>query len=260
MENNSWDSQKLASKYTQIMDTTARGFVRVAVLHAQLMEHLPSAPATVLDIGGGAGHQAFPLAEAGYNVTILDSDTEMLDIAADRRKALPKKTRKRITLVQGDGEHSGDALDNQRFDGVLSHGVLGYLQDPMPMVTQLCQRATDGGIVSIMTGNAKTVTMRPALERRWDDALASFDSNVNNSMGVAAQDDTVENISSLLQANNVQPLGWYGVWLFADLLEMTGTPVGRSEWEQMAAVELEASRRDPYRQMSRVFHLLGRKG
>jgi hypothetical protein len=27
-----------------------------------------------------------------------------------------------------------------------------------------------------------------------------------------------------------------------------------------AAVELEASRRDPYRQLSRVFHLVGRKG
>jgi hypothetical protein len=26
-----------------------------------------------------------------------------------------------------------------------------------------------------------------------------------------------------------------------------------------AAVELEASRRDPYRQLSRVFHLVGRK-
>jgi S-adenosylmethionine-dependent methyltransferase len=29
---------------------------------------------------------------------------------------------------------------------------------------------------------------------------------------------------------------------------------------QVAAVEWEASRRDPYRQLSRVFHLLGRKG
>jgi hypothetical protein len=27
-----------------------------------------------------------------------------------------------------------------------------------------------------------------------------------------------------------------------------------------AAVELEASRRDPYRQLSRIFHLVGRKG
>jgi S-adenosylmethionine-dependent methyltransferase len=27
-----------------------------------------------------------------------------------------------------------------------------------------------------------------------------------------------------------------------------------------AAVELEASRRDPYRQLSRIFHLVARKG
>jgi len=30
--------------------------------------------------------------------------------------------------------------------------------------------------------------------------------------------------------------------------------------ESMLAVELEASRRDPYRQLSRLFHLLGARG
>ena len=38
--------------------------------------------------------------------------------------------------------------------------------------------------------------------------------------------------------------------------------IGKSIAEQMAAaaaVELEAGRRDPYRQLSRIFHLIGRK-
>ena len=62
------------------------------------------------------------------------------------------------------------------------------------------------GVVSIITGNANAMAVRPALERRWDDALASFDAR-----------------------------------------------------SATAAVELEASRRDPYRRLSRVFHLAGRK-
>ena len=46
-------------------------------------------------------------------------------------------------------------------------------------------------------------------------------------------------------------------------LEFSGAELDPSDAQQVAAtaaVELEASRRDPYRQLSRVFHLVGRKG
>jgi len=55
---------------------------------------------------------------------------------------------------------------------------------------------------------------------------------------------------------------WYGVWLFVDWLEFGGAELDPTDTKQVAAtaaVELEASRRDPYRQLSRVFHLVGRK-
>jgi hypothetical protein len=48
-----------------------------------------------------------------------------------------------------------------------------------------------------------------------------------------------------------------------DWLEFSGVELDPSDTTQVAAtarVELEASRRDPYRQLSRVFHLLGHKG
>ncbi|ADJ46702.1 hypothetical protein AMES_4877 [Amycolatopsis mediterranei S699] len=49
---------------------SVKGRVRTYVMHRQLREHLPTPPASVLDVGGGAGHQSFPLARAGYNVTL----------------------------------------------------------------------------------------------------------------------------------------------------------------------------------------------
>jgi hypothetical protein len=114
-----------------------------------------------------------------------------------------------------------------------------------------------------MTANAKAMAVRPALERRWDDALAAFDSNVEvGVLGVPGRADTVEEIGELLRNGGVQPLQWYGVWLFVDWLEFAGAELDPADDEQVAAtaaVELEASRRDPYRQLSRVFHLLGRR-
>lgn len=35
----------------------------------------------MLDVGGGAGRQSFQLAEAGYDVTLLDPSLAMLDKA-----------------------------------------------------------------------------------------------------------------------------------------------------------------------------------
>jgi hypothetical protein len=147
---------------------------------------------------------------------------------------------------------------------VLCHGVLGYLEQPEPLIDQLCRCAAAGGIVSIMTGNAKAMAVRPALERRWDDALAAFDARREvGVLGVPGRADTVEELSELIRSRGVEPVRWYEVWLFVDWLEFSGAELDPGDAKQaaaMAAVELEASRRDPYRQLSRVFHLVGRKG
>jgi len=82
-------------------------------------------------------------------------------------------------------------------------------------------------------------------------------------LGVQGRADTVEGLSEILRRGNVEPTRWCGVWLFVDWLEFSGArldPTDSAQVAAQAAVELEASRRDPYRQLSRVFHLVGRKG
>jgi SAM-dependent methyltransferase len=253
----------LADKFADEAYASVKGFVRTHVMHQQLMTHLPAAPATVLDVGGGAGHQSFPLAAAGYRVTLLDSSPAMLDKARTRLTRLPSDAQDRVSLLEADAVDAADAVGGKAFDAVLCHGVLGYLDTPDPVVRQLCRCTSPGGVVSIMTGNAHAGAVRPAMERRWKDALASFDATTEiGVLGVQGRADTVEGLSDLLVRGEVEPLAWYGVWLFVDLLEFGGTTLDPGDKEQaaaIAAVELEASRRDPYRRLSRVFHLLGRK-
>jgi S-adenosylmethionine-dependent methyltransferase len=254
----------LADRFADEAYASVKGYVRTSVMHRQLLDHLAPPPGPVLDVGGGAGHQSFPLAAAGYDVTLLDSSPAMLDKARQRLERLPAEIARRVTFVRADGENAEHAVGRRRFAAVLCHGVLGYLVQPEPLVDQLCRCATTGGMVSIMTGNAKAAAVRPALERRWDDALASFDSRTEiGVLGVPGRADTVEELSDLLRARGVEPLRWYGVWLFVDWLEFAGVPLDPGDSAQVeatAAVEFEASRRDPYRQLSRVFHLVGRKG
>ncbi len=253
----------LVQQFADDAYASVKGHVRTYVMHQQLMEQLPPPPGPVLDVGGGAGHQSFPLAQLGYDVTLLDSSPGMLDKARERLQRLPEDVRRRLTFVQADGEAAAEAVGGRRFAAVLSHGVLGYLDDPEPMIEQLCRCAADGGVVSIMTGNAEASAVRPALERRWEDALAAFDTRTEiGVLGVQGRADTVEELGALLTRRGVEPVRWYGVWLFVDWLEFSGAQLDPSDARQVAAtcaVELEASKRDPYRQLSRVFHLVGRR-
>jgi S-adenosylmethionine-dependent methyltransferase len=259
--NDTWAS--LADQFADEAYASVKGRVRTYVMHQQLLEQLPPTPASVLDVGGGAGHQSFPLAQAGYDVTLLDPSSAMLDKARQRLERLPAETRRRVTFVQASGEDADEAVHGRRFSAVLCHGVLGYLEQPEPVIDQLCRCAADGGIVSIMAGNANAAAVRPALERRWADALASFDARSEvGVLGLPTRADTVEELSALIRSRGVEPVRWYGVWLFVDWLEFSGTEMDPGDEQQVAAaaaVELEASRRDPYRQLSRIFHLVGRK-
>jgi S-adenosylmethionine-dependent methyltransferase len=254
----------LADQFADQAYASVKGSVRTYVLHQQLLEHLPPPPATVLDVGGGAGHQSFPLARAGYDVTLLDPSSAMLDKARQRLQRLPDQTQRRVTLVEADGESAEAAVNGRRFAAVLCHGVLGYLERPEPLVEQLCRCVAPGGLVSVMAGNAEAMAVRPALERRWEDALASFDVRSETGvLGVPTRADTVDELSDLLRTRGVEPVRWYGVWLFVDWLDLSGAAVDPADARQVAAaaaVELEAGRRDPYRRLSRIFHLVGRKG
>jgi len=253
----------LADQFADEAYASVKGQVRTYVMHQQLLEHLPGPPGSVLDVGGGAGHQSFPLAQAGYEVTLLDPSPAMLDKARARLDRLPEQARARVTLLQADGGNAAEAVAQRRFSAVLCHGVLGYLEQPEPVVDQLCRCAAAGGIVSIMAGNANASAVRPALEQRWADALAAFDATAEiGVLGLPTRADTVADIEALLLRRDVEPLRWYGVWHFVDWLDLGGTHLDPSDAKQVAAaaaVELEAGRRDPYRQLSRIFHLVGRK-
>lgn len=86
--------------------------------------------------------------------------------------------------------------------------------------------------------------------------LGAFDADRQvNGLGVDTRGDTVEGLSEVLSSFGVEPVCWYGVRLFTDGWSPERRPT--DEEDDLLAVELEASRRDPYRQLSRMFHLIG---
>jgi S-adenosylmethionine-dependent methyltransferase len=233
-----------------------RGRVRTHVIHEHLRAHLPPPPGAIVDVGGGAGHQSLPLAVDGYDVTVVDPSPWMLERAAERAAAAGVADR--VALVEGSGEAAPGVLGGRRYGGVLSHGVLMYLEDPAPMLDALVSLAAPGGIVSIVAKNAQLMAMRPALAGDWAAALDAFDRDRQvNGLGVETRGDGIDALSGSLRERGVDPLAWYGVRLFTDGWA-PDRPATDPE-DLVLAVELEATRRDPYRRLSRLFHLVGRR-
>lgn len=236
-----------------------QGQVRIHVIDRQLAVHLDPPPAPIVDVGGGAGTQALPLARRGYPVTIIEPSPAMLARARQALEHEPADVTARVQLIEARGEHALDVVDAQRFSGVLCHGVVPYLDDPSDLVATLCALARPGGIVSIVAKTAGTLAIRPAAEGRWDAALNAFDADHEiNSLGLYTRTDTLDSLTALLQDHGVRQEAWYGVRLFVDNWT-ADRHVEPDEFPKVLEVEYQAARRDPYRQLSRLFHLIGRK-
>ena len=247
----------LAARFVDGHYGSLRGRVRTHVIHQHLTIHLaPSVP--VVDVGGGAGTQSIPLARVGHQVTIVDPSPAMLERAEQALAAEDAAVAGRVRLVEANGEAAPDALDGQTFGAVLCHGVLMYLDDPEPMVEALCRLTAPKGLLSIVAKNVEVMAMRHAHEGDWAGALAAFDRDRQiNGLGLDSRGDDVEVLSELIRARGVEPVEWYGVRLFTD--GWTPDRPGTDPEDLVLAVELEASRRDPYRRLSRLFHLVGRR-
>ncbi len=196
---------------------------------------------------------------AGYEVTIVDPSAAMLQRAEALVAQESPEIIRRIQLVEATAEQAPEALGRGVFAGVLCHGVIMYVDEPRPFVAALADLAQPGAVVSLVAKNIDTLAVRPALEGDWTTALAAFDADRQvNGLGVDTRPDSLEGLTQMLADVGIERVAWYGVRLFTDgwTQEARDSPGVESE-STVLAVELEASRRDPYRCMSRLFHLVG---
>ncbi len=237
-----------------------RGRLRTRIVHRQLGSHLPGPASRVVDGGGGAATQAIPLTRDGHRVTIVDPSVAMLAAAGEALAAEPPEVRERLALVEGRGEDAPALIGAGETDVACCHGVAMYLDDPGPLLAGLADLVRPGGIVSIIATNRRCLAARAALRGHWEEALGLFDADrYVNGLGVDARADDPDELTSRLAALGVDPVAWYGVRVFSDAWAAGDGRFAEADPAAVEAVEWEAGRRDPYRQVSRLFHWIGRR-
>lgn len=138
-----------------------------AELAAVRARHPGRAP-RVVDVGGGSGAWAVPLAQAGCAVSVVDTSPNAL--AALHRRAREAGVHDLVTPVPGDVEALAEVVPPGRADLVLGHGLLEVVDDVTAAVAALTAAAAAGGVVSVLVAGRFAAVLGRTLAGRLGEA------------------------------------------------------------------------------------------
>jgi S-adenosylmethionine-dependent methyltransferase len=222
---------------------SARTAVVWAVLRAELAR--AGRPLRIVDVGGGTGGFAAPLAEAGHHVTVVDPSPDALASAA--RRAADAGVSGRLTAVQGDADGLADLVEPGSVDLVLCHAVMEVVDDPAQVALQLKAALRPGGAASVVVANRAAAVLARAASGRIAEAYALF-------AGEQRRFDAGSAIALLEKAGlTVEQV--HGVRVIADLVPGAAAD---ADPEALLEFELAAAAQPPYRDIATQLHLLAR--
>ena len=130
-------------------------------------------PLRVIDLGGGTGGLAVPLAVAGHDVTVVDPSPDAL--ASLRRRAAEAQASSRVSAVQGDADTLSSLVSRDQPDLVLCHGTLEYVDDAAATLAQVAAVLPTGGILSLVVPQRAAAVVARALAGQFARAKAVMD-------------------------------------------------------------------------------------
>lgn len=142
------------------------------VLDAELaaVRRRNSAAPRVLDVGGGSGVLAVPLAVAGCEVTVVEPSPNAL--ATLWRRAAEAGVSDRVHGVQGDSDALADLVEPDAADLVLAHGLLEVVDEPKTTVAAMAAATAPGGLVSVLAANRHAAVLHRAIAGRLAEVRA----------------------------------------------------------------------------------------
>lgn len=227
---------------------------------AAARERRGGADPRVLDVGGGSGGWAVPLAVSGALVTLVDPSPNALATLA--RRAGEAGVAERITGVQGDADAMAGLVPEGEADLVLGHGVLEVVDDASVAAAALAGAAAAGGAVSVLVANRDAAVLHRALAGRLDEArrlLADPDGRLDDPGEQLLRRFDVRGLSALLTACGLAVELVQGEGVFVDAVPGSALDGNPKAAQALAELELAAADRSPLRDIAARLHLLARK-
>ncbi|MFL6127579.1 MAG: class I SAM-dependent methyltransferase [Mycobacteriales bacterium] len=231
------------------------------VLRAELARaaEAGSAQLAVLDLGGGSGGAAVPLAELGHHVTVLDASADAL--ATLQRRAADAGVARLVTPVQGDVERLPARVQGSAYDLVLCHSLLEVVDDPAATLATVAGALRSGGGASVLAAGRAAAVLARALGGHLADALRALTDPSGRwgaGDGVLRRFDT-EELVALVGAAGLTVEAVHGVRVVADLVPGAVLDTEPGTAEALRELETAVATLPPYRDLAAQLHVLARR-
>lgn len=243
--------EQLAEHFQHKIYNSPKGELRLALLKNDLAE-LRQQSGTVLDVGGGLGHLSRWFAEAGHQVTLIDSAQAMLDAALvlnQQTQLTEKIALQQSTLADFPKLQAG-------YDLVLCHAVLEWLQHPEQAIQQLSQLVNPQGHLSLMFYNQHSLVLRNALRGNLR-KVKRADWRGDGKGLTPYQALLPEQVYDWLEHAGLKIQQRSGIRCFYDYLPKKARDTYAPE--DILELELNHYRQQPYLHMARYIHVIAEK-
>lgn len=212
--------------------------------------------ARIVDIGGGTGGFAVPLAELGHHVQVIDPSPDAL--ASLDRRAREGGVADLVSGQQGDLADLPSLVEEA--DLVLCHGVLEMVDDPAASLAAIADVLRPGGHLSLLVAQRHAAVVARAMAGHFQAARELLDGDSTTaSAGRGGRRFTHDDVVELIAAAGLQPVSVQAVRVFADLVP--GSLLDLEPGAATALVELEraVATRPEYLPLAAQLHVIARR-
>jgi SAM-dependent methyltransferase len=218
----------------------------------------------VVDVGGGTGGFAVPLAEAGHRVVVVDPSLDALAAlerrSAEAQLAAPGGATGSVQAVQGDAAQLVPLLPPASADLVLCHGVLEVADDPGAALAGVAAVLRPGGVVSVLVAQRRAAVLTRAIAGHFTEAAAAL-ADPDGRWGAAdplPRRFDRDRLQALLGAAGLDVEAVHGVRVFADLVPAAAVDHDAAAAHALLALEAAASTDPVLLDVAARLHVLAR--
>lgn len=205
-------------------------------------------PLDVVDLGGGTGGVAIPLASRGHQVTVIDPSPDAL--ASLERRAVDAKVTERIRGVQGDAADLVRLFPAGQADLVVCHRVLEVVESPADALTAMRDVLHPGGALSLLVALRHSLVLTQALAGHLALARRSY---------ADPRRLDYDRVIALVQQAGFAVRTSHGIGAIADQVPERMVEAEPGAYEELAALEAEISQDPAFRAMAPSVHVFAQR-
>lgn len=239
-----------------------RRSVRTGIVWGGLREVLAESgagqEAAIVDIGGGTGGFAVPLAEQGHRVLVIDPSPDAL--ASLDRRAAERGVTDLVTGRQGDLSDLAALLGDAGVepDLVLCHGVLEVVDDPAGALAAIAGVLRPGGTLSLLAAQRHAAVVARAMAGHFADARAMLGPE-EGPPARSGRRYTADELTDLLTAAGFQARVVHGVRVFSDLVPSSLLDLEPGATAALLELEEAVCERPEFLPLATQVHVLARR-